>query len=64
VATGGRANDDIWHRLKHATCDARGKVLSGFVCPDGRGGDRRNSVAVVAAGASMPLWRGLCGMPG
>jgi hypothetical protein len=36
-------------------CDARGKELSGSMCPAGGGGGRRSFVAAAAAGALMPL---------
>jgi hypothetical protein len=45
-------------------CVARVKVVPGSMCPAGGGGGRHSYAAVAAAGASMPLLKGLCGMSG
>jgi hypothetical protein len=45
-------------------CVARGKVVPGSMCPAGGGGGRHSYAAIAAAGASMRLLKGLCGMSG
>ena len=66
---GGRVPDDIWLRWSRVPvpsaaadfgsgtrqCDARGKELSGSVCPARGGGGRRSFAAAAAASASTPL---------
>jgi hypothetical protein len=38
-------------------------VMLDYVCPTGGGGSRCSFAAAAAVEASMPLWKGLCGMP-